>query len=249
VKRTTTRRFVGANIKGTPKMSRRKVAEDLRVLRRRADLVVLQEFKWRTYWLALIANLSASRWSSYPAAARGLAAPVRGAQGVVWRRSVWRRRGARVALLHKGRARISESRWLRAVLVEDRATALRCWHGGTHNVVGGDEPTDSPTRRGMLDDNLDRLAEFLDDLMRTGEPIAWHMDANVHRGTEAHERLVEIVRSRGGSIWGEHGVEYLFTIPSARSFVEVEAAWRIRPGDALNTDHEARGITYRLIGH
>jgi len=245
--RSTPRRFVGANIKGTPKMRRRKVAEDLRVLRRRADLVVLQEFKWRTYWLALAANLRPTRWASFPSHARGLAAPVRGGQGVTWRRSVWRRVGAHVEVLHKGRARISESRWLRAVLVEDRASRLRCWHGGTHNVVGGDERSDSPTRRAMLDDNLDRLAEFLDDLASTGDPIVWEMDANVHRGTDAHERLVEIVTSRRGEFVGEHGVEYLFVIPGRHAVVEVLAAWRIRPRVDLNTDHEARGITYRLV--
>ena len=247
--RSTPRRFVGANIKGTPKMPRRKVAEDLRVLRGRADLVVLQEFKWRTYWLALAANLRPSAWATYPSLARGLAAPVRGGQGVVWRRETWRRVGSRVELLHAGRAKISESRWLRAVLVEDRATALRCWHGGTHNVVGGDEAGDSPTRRAMLAANLDRLAEFLDDLRRTGEPIVWHMDANVHKGTASHKRLVEIVRSRGGSFHGEHGVEYLFVIPSERTVVEVVSAWEIRPRVALHTDHEARGISYRLLGH
>jgi len=241
---TSVRAFVGANIKGTPKMSRRKVAEDLRSLRAHADLVVLQEFKWRTYWLALGANLR--RWGSYPSAARGLATPVRAGQPVVWRRRVWRRVGSRGALLHKGRAGISEDRYLRAVLVEDRATGLRCWHGGTHNVVGGDEDTDGPVRRAMLDEDLDRLAAFLDDLASTGYPIVWQMDANVHRGTDAYRRLVQTVVDRGGAFYGEHGVEYLFAMHGEHGVVEVLSAWRLRAGDHLNTDHEARGITYRL---
>lgn len=241
---TEPRAFVGANIKGTPKMSRRKVAEDLRTLRAHADLVVIQEFRHRSYWLALAANLR--HWGSYPNAARGLARPVWAGQPVAWRRRVWRRVAGRVALLHKGRAGISEDRYLRAVLVEDRATGLRAWHGGTHNVVGGDEPTDGPVRRAMLDEDLDRLAGFLDDLASTGEPVVWHMDANVHRGTEAYRRLVEIVRSRGGVFHGEHGVEYLFVMHGAHTRVEVVASWRLRAGDHLNTDHEARGITYRL---
>lgn len=242
-----TRLFVGANIKGTPKMRRRKVAEDLRTLRANADLAVLQEFKWRTYWLALAANLTG--WGSYPSAVKGLAAPVRGAQPITWRRAAWRRVGARVALLHEERAGISEDRYLRAVLVEDRATGLRCWHGGTHFVPGGDEADDDEVRRAMLDDNLDRFAAFLDDLAATGHPIVWHMDANVHAGTEAYRRLVQIVRHQGGRIVGEHGVEYLIVVHGERVHVAVDVAWRLRPGEVLNTDHEARGIAYRLMAH
>jgi len=251
VTRTTARSFVGANIKGTPKMRRRKVAQDLRTLRERADAYVVQEFKWRTYWLALAANLrptAAEKWRVFPGLAKGAVRPVASGQAVGWRRSVWRSVDRRVALCHKGRAGISETRFMRAALLADAlGTSLRCWHGTTHFVVGGDEPGDGPVRRLMLGLNLGRLARFLDSLAESGDPILFQLDANIHKGTDAYRRLVKIVEDRGGSFHGEHGVEYLFSIPG-RNGVRVEPVrdFTVSPR-VLNTDHEARGLTYRLV--
>ena len=242
---TSVRQFAGANIKGTPRMRRRKVAEDLRTIRANADALALQEFRHRSYWLALAANLRS--WGSFPSAASGLARPVRGAQALAWRRSIWRRRGSRIKRLHRGRAGISEDRYLRAVLLEDKATGVRCWHGSTHFVVGGDDPTDGPVRRAMLEHDLERWAEFLDGLADTGHPVVWHMDANVHKGTRAHDRIVEVVTAHGGRILGEHGVEYLIVLPGNKARVGGVVLWRLRAGIVLNTDHEARGMTYRLF--
>lgn len=250
VLRTGRRRFVGANIKGNPKMRRRKVAEDLRVIRDRADAYGLQEFRWADYWLALAVNLSpvsADGWRSYPNVAKGAAAPVRAAQGIGWKAKYWRCVGRRVALLHDGIARVSETRFLRAALLADRKHAsLRAWHGSTHNVVGGDEAGDGPLRKAMLADNLTCLAKFLDELLATGDAVIFQLDANIHEGTAAYERLLHIVHSRGGSFHGELGIEFLFTIDGDRTRVVVEHDFVIRPG-VLNTDHEARGIVYRLV--
>lgn len=244
-------RFVGQNVKGNPAMSFRKVVHDLRVVRRHADVAVLQEFEWRWYWRALGRVLAIGlRWGSYPGRLRGAAHPVRGAQAVIWRRGPrWLQRGRRFQkLLHKGYHGISDDRWLRAAELIDRVTGLAFIAGTTHNVVGGDGPQDGKRRRDMLAGDLQHLAEFLDELIATGLAIVFEIDGNIHRLTAAYQQLRKIVESRGGAFYGDLGVEYLFVIPG-RNGTKIEVhkngAWVI-PDSELYTDHEGRGLTFRV---
>lgn len=243
---TEPRRFVGQNIKGTPAMPARKVHHDLRVVRRHSDAFAVQEFKWPWYWTALATVLKTDRWGIWPRARRGLARPISGAQAVGWRRRVWRKRDTAMALLHDGVAKVSDPRWLRAVLLEDPTTGLAAWHGGTHFVVGGDAPTDPPIRRTMMAGDLDALDDFLTRLTRTGHPVIFELDANINRRhASTYREFRELVDERGGRFHGELGIEYLFTIPGREVVVDVQDTWTIPKGD-LFTDHEGRGITYRL---
>lgn len=246
------RRFLGANIKGTPAMAVGDVEHDLRELKRRTDVLVTQEFRWPWYWHALgkvLRVVAEGGWRSYPALAKGAVHPVKSAQAVIWRRRLWRAIDRRETLLHAGRANISEDRWLRAALLRDRtvtATTLATWALTTHNVVGGDGDHDSAQRKAILDHDLDVLERFLPQLLRTGWPVIGEVDANIHRGTEAFTRLQRIITQLGGTFHGPLGVEFLFTIPGDNgTSVVVDDEW-IVPDAALRTDHEARGITFRL---
>lgn len=245
---TTWRRFAGFNIKGTPAMPAASVAHDLDVAQSVASVLVFQEFRWPWYWRTLqrvMGDVADSVWRSAPGMLMGARKPVWGAQAVLWKRKVWRRIDTRVALLHDGEAGISESRYLRAVLLEDRATGLRCWFGTTHFVVKGDATSDTVRRRLIMTRDLNALDNFLHALTRTGHPVVFQMDANIHTGTPAYTRLRATLSSYRGVIHGRHGVEYLFTLPGARAGIEVKGDFEV-PTTRLKTDHEARGITFRL---
>lgn len=246
---TPWRQFLGLNIKGTPAMPARAVAHDLRVAKRRASVVAVQEFKWPWYWRTLGRQLpaaSSSAWRSSPNPLVGLARPVFGGQAVAWRGQLWRRRKTRRLLLHAGAAGISESRQLRAALLEDRNTELRAWFGTTHFVVGGDQTSDSLRRRNLLAEDLAQLDRFLAELTRTGDPVVFQLDANIRPRSEAYPKLRAILRRHRATIHGTHGVEFLFTINGTRTLVEVKDDW-IVPTSELRTDHEGRGITFRLV--
>lgn len=249
VPQTPWRRFLGMNIKGTPAMPAVAVAHDLGLGRSRSSVLVLQEFKWPWYWRTLgriVPALSAQRWRSSPTATGGLAFPVRGAQAVTWRGQEWRRRRTRRRLLHKGVANISEDRHLRAVLLEDRNTELRAWFGTTHFVVRGDQEADPIRRRDLMARDLVALDRFLTELVASGEPVLFQLDANLRPRSGVYRRFCRILRTHGATIHGAHGVEFLFTIDGTRTRVEVKDDW-IVPTHELRTDHEGRGITFRLV--
>lgn len=249
---TSWRRLLWMNIRGTPPMRASSVRHDVEVFLTTATAGGVQEFRWPWYWSTLIAAFRRAkrkrgeRWKSYPATAVGLVRPVFAGQAVWWRADIYRRRARRRWLLHKGARRISESRQLRAVLLEDRNTGLAEWVGTTHNVVGGDAPGDSAKRKRMLEQDLDVLERAFAAMASTGHPVSFGLDANIHRGTPAHERLLRIVAKHGGTIHGEHGVEYTITLPGRDVVAETRRPWRIR-ADRIRTDHEGRGITRRLV--
>lgn len=243
-------RFVGANIKGTPAMPAKAVAEDLEVVRRHASVAVLQEFRWPWYWRtarkALQRLRKADPWRSAPGFAQGMLKPVLGAQAVMWRSGRWKRRDVEHDLLHDGMAGISEDRYLRAALLEDRETTLRAWFGTTHFVVGGDERTDGPQRKMILEHDLQRLTMFLRRLKATGHPVVMQADLNIHPGTWAYLELMQILTALGARVVGEHGVEFVIVIDGRDVDVEVRRSWTIGTR-RLNTDHEIRGMTCRLV--
>lgn len=244
-------RFAGANIKGTPSMSAAKVAQDLEVLRANASVLVLQEFRWRWYWSTLRATLVRDRWGTAPGVAMGLARSTFSAQAVAWRRKDWRRKATRQRKLHDGMARVSEARQLRAALLENRGTSLAAWFGTTHFVVGGDRDDDGRqvsgyrTRRMILAHDMQLLGAFLRELKATGYPVVFQADLNIKPNTWAYKELRFLLKSVGARIIGDHGVEYLILIDGTTVAVEVENDWTIGPR-RLNTDHEVRGITFRL---
>lgn len=239
-------RFAGANIKGTPAMKAWQVLHDLRVLQTHADVAVVQEFKWPWYWRAFH-QLLGGRWAATPTWRDGLGHPIVGAQPVFWRRQIFKRLETRMRILHNGRAGISDDRWLRAVLLAEKAAlTLAAWYAGTHNVVGADSAGDGEVRKRMLyQEDLPHLDEFLDDLLATGYAVVLELDANVHKGSAAYDDLLEIFRRHGGRIVGAHGVEYLVVFDGTKTKVQVLDDW-IVPTTQLETDHESRGITYRV---
>lgn len=163
----------------------------------------------------------------------------------MWDNEVWRKVDKRVHLLHDGVARVSEDRFIRAVLLEHRKTKLRCWFLTTHFVVGGDERGDSPLRKKIMAVDLRRLDALVQDLRETGYPIIGQADLNIHVGSWAYHDLMEIREEHGMKFHGTHGVEFLFTVDGERTKVEVLNDW-IVPTTRLRTDHEGRGITYKL---
>jgi len=244
----------GANIRGTPRMSAPKVYEDLTTLRSIGDVGVVQEFKMDYYWrqaYRVLIKRTKGGWNTSPHYRKSFADPVLGAQAVFWNRRVWKKITTRKMLLHGETPGISNDRYLRATLLEDRETGLRCWFGTTHFVVGGDRANDEPKRRKMLKDNISRLDMFLKRLERTGDPIWFNLDANIAQNSEAFNRFDKMLRCHGARYVGEKGIEYTFVIDSYDTAIEVTGASRIRPkakGGRLNTDHEARITRFRLAG-
>jgi hypothetical protein len=246
-------RFAGANIKGNPSMSAAKVKGDIELLRRNCTVMVLQEFRWPWYWGSITQTLRenlapARRWRTAPGMARGKAKPVYAAQAIAWHNGRWKRtERVRQYLLHKGVAQVSEARYLRAALLAEQETGMECWFGTTHNVVGGDAAGDSARRKAILGQDIERLHALLRELKKTGHPVVFQGDFNIHRDTWAYKDLMWMLKGMRARVIGEHGVEYLFVI-DAHSDVKVEVAkdWVILP-KRLNTDHEVRGMTFRLV--
>jgi hypothetical protein len=238
-------RFAGMNIKGTPAMSARAVAHDLKVMKSRADLAVFQEFRWKWYWaqLALVLN---PRWGTFPTMHLGRKHPVRGAQAALWKKKYFKRIETRRSLLHDGVAKVSESRYITAVLLEDRKSMHRFWIVSTHYVVRGDNQTDPKIRQVMFHRDVSTTGAFLNRLQKTGQPIIMELDANVRPSSSHYGAFVRMIESRGGRMHGTKGVEFLVTFPGKHSRIQVIRDWVI-PTSELKTDHEGRGITFRLV--
>lgn len=245
-------RFLGMNIKGTPSMSAERVERDLEVAKAKAHVLVVQEFRWPWYWRTAKAVLAAKttrwrdRWATSPGLAAGFAAPVRGAQAVMWTRGLFRRRRTWVRLLHKGRAKISESRFQRAVLLEDKPTGLGFIPYTTHAVVRGDDDHDPDLRERILETDLANIDAMLSDLVATGFPIIGQADLNIYRDSDAFPQLARILAKHGAKVYGRPGVEYLFVIQGTKVGVEVGDHWEVGT-NVLETDHEGRGLTFRLV--
>lgn len=236
--------FAGANIKGTPAMKAKHVRHDLKVLRQSCDVFGVQEFKWRWYWQAAIALLSVAgqQWSSFPGLKRGLARPSEGAQGLFWKRALFKRIQGYVAPAFDFRidtAGIMENRFIRGALLRARADAFTAWFLSAHFVVGGDAESDGPTRKLLMRQNIAALDVALVHMRRTGYAIMGELDANVRPGTWAYVELLKVLTHHGATVHGEAGVEYMFTIPGRKSrFTKVRTS-RITPAH-LFTDHEIR---------
>lgn len=243
--------FIGANIKGTPAMRAAAVEHDLAVLRWLADLLVLQEFRWPWYWRAarrVMRRLRRRRrrWSSTPGFKNGLARPVFGAQACMWRSELWRRKDVRARLLHDGEPKVSEDRFIRAALLEDRRVPeLDVWIGSTHFVVRGDMAADPKVRRDIMARDLEVLDDFLGELVKTGKAVIFELDANLRPGSAVYPEFRRILKKHGARIVGHHGVEFLFVIDGDDVGVMVLKHFEVGVG-RLKTDHEARGMHFRL---
>lgn len=265
--RKLTRRYriVGMNIKGTPPMNGKRVEHDLRVARDDYDaqVIVTQETRWRWYFRKVGKILKPRRktptskpragatWAHEPRLARALAAPVFAAQAVFWRSDQLKRRKVERRRLHRGAAKISESRQLRGVLLQDLEHRddpdMAWWNGTTHFVVGADRAGDGQTRQDILyDQDLPNFDRWLGAMLATGHGAVVQLDANIARGSAAYDDLLRVVRRHGGRIVGRHGVEYLIVFqPSNGTRIDVLDTWEI-PTSKLETDHEGRGLTMRL---
>lgn len=242
-------RFLGMNVRGTPSMPLSAVKHDIGVFEDECDLGVLQEYRWPWYWRAVnivLERVGENRWRTLPSRRKGLAQPVFGAQACAWKAEHFAFIKGKVDVLHKGHAGISEMRFLRAALLRDRDTGIEVWIGTTHFVVGGDEATDSRLRKQILREDIARLDDFLRAMVASGHPIMFQLDANIHPGTWAYVEFMKVLRKHGARVHGHAGVEYLFTINGKRADIKVERDW-IVPTSRLRTDHEGRGITFRLI--
>lgn len=232
--------FVGANIKGTPAMPASSVSHDLRVLRRVADVFVVQEFRWKWYWLAISSALVG--WASYPSRAVGIAAPNNGAQAIFWKRRLFKKLKSYCEPafnFNLDNAGIMENRFVRGVLLNFRKDGFIAWYLSTHFVVGGDEHTDSIRRRNFMKQNIAALDKALTYMQNSGYPIMGEIDANIHKYSEAYSDFMSMMRRHGATFHGELGVEYAFTINGRYGTWE-----HIRPDtistSQLKTDHESR---------
>lgn len=253
--------FAGSNERGTPPMPGKSVRHDLKVLRDQTDSFALCEFKWDYYWEQAKAEFrhgerdhngkrSVGVWGSSPSMDRGIVAPVFSAQPNFWDRGIFRRVKSKRALLHVGMAGISETRLIRASLLQHIATGLDHWEAVTHFVVGGDAATDSKRRKRILRKNIRRFAKFIGKLVKSGKAIIAQLDANIHKGTWAYTEFMKALAPYKPKFHGELGIEYLFTIDGRDTKIEVRRDFAIKPeryGGELKTDHEARAIVYRLV--
>lgn len=239
----------GGNQRGTPPMPGWKVRADLRTYRKELDVVGLVEFRWDWYWDMLLRVLSAKRagrWGTFPGIRRGRSRPVWGAQMMFWKRDLFTIRDRRVRWLHEGEAGISEDRRIRAGLLEADDCGRAFWALFTHNVVSGDRKGDGPKRVEMLEEDIDALDRMLTDLKKTGYPIYGQLDANIGKGSMAYAEWIRMLHRHDAVIWGEHGIEYTFTIEGDQTKMVVDKVWRI-PQTRLHTDHEVRCLTFRLV--
>lgn len=243
--------FGGMNIKGTPRMSVPRVSSDLQWLADTYNSAVVSEFKWDYYWGRARTILGHDReWESNPSFDRGKAAPVVSAQANFWENDIFNKKRAKRALCHIGRGGISETRFIRGTLLDHIDTGLKHWEVVAHFVPGGDEATDEPLRKKILRNNIRRFVRFVQKLVKGGHAILGQLDANIHRGTWAFTEFVTRMEAIGAEFIGELGVEYLFKIDGERVKVETGKPVSLLPksrGGVLETDHESRGMHYRLV--
>lgn len=241
----------GANIKGTPAMPAEAVRHDLKALRKRASVLMLQEFKWPWYWSAAARVLDGDMlWASSPSFAVGKDRPVTGAQGITWKGRTWKRVASRMWPgfdFSQSTAGIMDNRWIRAVLLEDRKTKQKVWFMSTHFVVGGDRWSDSDRRRDLLHDNIARMTAAIREIKGFGYPIVGELDANIARDSQAYVPWAKALTSVEAKVIGTPGVEYLFVVQGRKTRVDILRHWII-PTTKLRTDHETRGLTFRLVG-
>lgn len=248
MRRTRKYRFLGMNIKGTPAMKFRAVRHDMQVFEDECDLGVLQEFKWRWYWRVvnlLLPRKGKDRWRTFPSRGTAIKDPVYSAQACLWKGELFEFLQGRADVLHF-RSRLSNTRWMRAVKLRDRDTGIAFWMGTTHFTVGGDRGSGSEyARRVGLARDLRKFDLFLGRLVASGLPVLFQLDANIHKGTWAYTKFLQILRKHGARVHGEHGVEYLITVNGKRARVRVVKDGRI-PTARLFTDHEGRWIDFYL---
>lgn len=234
----------GANIKGTPAMKPPAVTNDVRKISRRVDVLITQEFKWRWYW-TIIRTMLGPKWGSYPAFVIGIAKPIFGAQGIFWKRRLFRRVTAKVleafdfGLDNGG---IMDNRWVRALLLQEKKSKLQCWFISLHAVVHGDDHGEGDLRQKFMHQNLQALARMLKFVCRSDAPVVVEGDFNIHPGTWAYAELMDIVHQHGGRVVGQHGVEFMIVFDDhCKTKVIVEKNYVLTPKAAgLKTDHEVR---------
>src|SRR5690606_27454124 len=142
------------------------------------------------------------RWASYPVPGWGFQKATDSAQAVTWDRAVWRKVGKRKLVLHPLTPGISHRRFLRAALLEDRLTGLRCWFATTHFVVGGDEKGDDKVRRDVMAQDLRRFNIFLAMLSETGYPVVFQMDANLRPSSDIYPKFNDILYHHRATLRG-----------------------------------------------
>lgn len=237
--------FIGANIKGTPSMSSASVRHDLRVLKRRADIFGVQEFRWTWYWRSAVDVLSVL-WRSFPRRTRGIKDSVFSAQALFWKASRFKRirSYSRPAFDFKTyHADIMNDRWIRAILLQGRDDGFTAWFLTTHFVVGGDSADDDRRRKELMLQHITAFMRALTDLKATGYPIMGEIDANILPKTWAYDAFMKVLRDAGARVYGDHGREYAFMIQGGKGkFLKVEHS--VIPDSALRTDHEARVLTW-----
>lgn len=230
----------GANIRGTPPMPAPKVKQDLTVLKRVADIILVQEFRWSWYWRVM--SLTLIGWGSFPGQVSGKDNPTNGGQAIFWKRRLFKLMDRYLAPAFDfalDNAGIMENRFIRAALLRAKKDGFTAWYLSTHFVVGGDESGDGSRRKVFMHQNIDALDKALTHMQRTGYPIMGELDANIHKNSEAYDEFMKMMRSHGATFHGEKGVEYAFTINGRRG------TWtKVRPDtiptSELNTDHETR---------
>lgn len=244
---TSQRTFAGANICGNPEMNKGAVRHDMKIIVAIAHVIGLQEFEWKPYWKLVFAWLSI-KWGSFPAARLGLTHPVQGAQGLLWRKRLYKQVQTYLhplfdfKLPHAG---ISDDRWIRAVLLEDIVTKLRCWYASTHFIVHGDDAKPGSERYKLMQQCLVALEDLIIFLQSTGEAFVIEFDGNIHQGTWAYRELMHIFEIHHCITHGDLGVEFLVTGAGDKTNVVVDRVFTI-PTSRLKTDHEVRCINHHL---
>lgn len=249
--------FQGMNVKGNPRMPVTSVRNDVEQFSKNCDSGVMCEFRWGSYWgvaQRVLANEKVKpveRWGSFPGYQRGRQAPVSAGQPVFWKRSIFEKEKGKRTLCHMGRAGISEFRLIRGVLLAHKRTMLKVWNVVAHFVVGGDQDSDGPKRKKILRANIRRFVRFLTRLKKSGHPIIGQLDANIRKGGWAYTLWKGEMRKVGAQFHGDDdGVEYLFGIDEhSKTKIEVKRTINLYPksrGGVLFTDHESRGMHYRL---
>lgn len=225
------------------------VKNDVGILKQRLDIVLLQEFEWKWYW-RIAAILLDKNWNSFPSFVRGMANPVHGAQGILWKTKINKRVGSKEMPLFNfnlPHAGIMDNRWVRAVNLEDIKTKLRCWYISTHFVVGGDAFGDSARRKHFLTQCIQALDQMLEYCSRTGDAMVFEIDGNLHVDSWAMKSFEAMIEKYNGRVVGPHGVEWMVVFDGTHTNVVVDKSYQLEPRKTgLKTDHEVRCMDHHL---